>query len=69
VPHGRWQTMTFMAAWRHNRITAPSFIEGPIDKVLAPTLRHGVIVILDNLGSYKAKVYRTRDEANADVCD
>jgi hypothetical protein len=69
VPHGRWQTMSFMAALRHNRITAPWFIEGPIDRVLAPTLRHGDIVIMDNLGSYKAKVYRTRDEANADVCD
>ncbi len=28
VPHGRWQTMTFMAALRHDRITAPWFIEG-----------------------------------------
>jgi hypothetical protein len=24
VPHGRWQTMTFLAALRHDRITAPS---------------------------------------------
>ena len=31
VPHGRWQTMTFMAALRHDRITAPWFIEGPIN--------------------------------------
>jgi hypothetical protein len=23
VPHGRWQTMTFLAALRHDRITAP----------------------------------------------
>jgi hypothetical protein len=52
VPHGRWQTMTFMAALRHDRITAPWFIEGPIngeafllyiEKVLVPTLRHGDI--------------------------
>ena len=52
VPHGRWQTMTFMAALRHDRITARWFIEGPIngesfllyiEKVLAPTLRHGDI--------------------------
>jgi hypothetical protein len=28
VPHGRWQTMTFVAALRHDRITAPWFIEG-----------------------------------------
>ena len=67
VPHGRWQTMTFLAALRHDRITAPWFIEGPIngesfllyiEKVLVPTLRHGDIVIMDNLGSHKAKAVR-----------
>ena len=31
VPHGRWQTMTFLAALRHDRITAPWFIDGPIN--------------------------------------
>jgi DDE superfamily endonuclease len=55
--------MTFMAALRHDRITAPWFIEGPIngeafllyiEKVLVPPLRHGNIVIMDNLGSHKA---------------
>ena len=67
VPHGRWQTMTFMAALRHDRITAPWFIEGPIngeafllyiEQVLVPTLRHGDIVIMDNLGSHKANAVR-----------
>jgi transposase len=67
VPHGRWETMTFIAALRHDRITAPWFIEGPIngeafllyiEKVLVPTLRHGDIVIMDNLGSHKANAVR-----------
>jgi transposase len=67
VPHGRWRTMTFLAALRHNRIDAPWFIQGPIDgesfrlyveKVLLPTLRPGDIVILDNLGSHKGKAVR-----------
>ena len=67
VPHGRWQTMTFMAALRHDRITAPWFIEGPIngetfllyiEKVLVPTLQPGDIVIMDNLGSHKANAVR-----------
>ena len=31
VPHGRWKTMTFLAALRHDRIDVPWFIEGPID--------------------------------------
>ena len=67
VPHGRWQTMTFLAALLHDRITAPCFIDGPIngeafqlyvEKVLVPTLRPGDIVIMDNLGSHKGKAVR-----------
>jgi transposase len=67
VPHGRWKTMTFLAALRHDRIDAPWFLEGPIDgdsfrlyieKVLLPTLRPGDIVIMDNLGSHKSKAVR-----------
>jgi transposase len=67
VPHGRWQTMTFLAALRHDRITAPWLLEGPIDgdsfatyveKVLLPTLRPGDIVIMDNLGSHRGKIIR-----------
>ena len=67
VPHGRWKTMTFLAALRHDRIEAPWFLEGPIDgdsfrlyveKVLLPTLRPGDIVVMDNLGSHRGKVVR-----------
>ena len=67
VPHGHWNTATFLAALRHNRIEAPWLLEGPIDgesftvyveKVLLPTLRPGDIVIMDNLGSHKGKAVR-----------
>jgi transposase len=67
VPHGRWKTMTFLAALRHDRLDAPWFIEGPIDgesfriyieKVLLPTLRPDDIVVMDNLGSHKGKIVR-----------
>jgi transposase len=67
VPHGRWKTMTFLAALRCDRIDAPWFLEGPIDgesfriyveNILVPTLRPGDIVIIDNLGSHKGKVVR-----------
>jgi transposase len=67
VPHGRWKTMTFLAALRHDRIEAPWLLEGPIDgesfrlyveKVLLPTLHPGDIVIMDNLGSHKGKAVR-----------
>ena len=64
VPHGHWQTMTFVAALRHDRIEAPWIIDGPIDgqgfrtyveKALAPTLKPGDVVIMDNLGSHKGE--------------
>src|SRR5258708_25226611 len=67
VPHGRWKTITFLAALRHDRIEAPWLLEGPIDgesfrlyveKVLVPTLGPGDIVIMDNLGSHKGKIVR-----------
>jgi putative transposase len=67
VPHGRWTTMTFLAALRHDRVEAPWLLEGPIngesfrlyiDQVLIPTLRPGDIVIMDNLGSHRSIAVR-----------
>ena len=68
VPHGRWRTLTFLAALRLDRITAPCVLDGPIngrsflayvEQILVPTLAPGDIVIMDNLGSHKgAKVRR-----------
>lgn len=67
VPHGRWQTLTFLAALRSDRIDAPCIIDGPIngtifqawvEQFLAPTLCPGDIVVLDNLGSHKGRAVR-----------
>ena len=67
VPHRRWKTTTFLAALRHDKITAPWLLEGPIDgesfrtyvaQVLLPSLREGDIVVMDNLGSHKGKAVR-----------
>ena len=67
VPHGRWTTMTFLAALRHDRVEAPWLLEGPIngesfrlyvDQVLIPTLQPGDIVVMDNLGSHKSSAVR-----------
>jgi transposase len=67
VPHGHWRTLTFLAALRCDRIDAPCVIDGPIngdsfrayiEQLLLPTLRPGDIVIIDNLGSHKAKAVR-----------
>lgn len=67
APYGHWKTLTFIAALRHDRIDAPFVIDGPIngemfllyvEKVLAPTLSKGDVVVLDNLGSHKGKAAR-----------
>ena len=67
VPHGRWRTLTFLAALRCDRIAAPCVIDGPIngtsfrayvEQFLVPTLAAGDIVIMDNLGSHKGQAVR-----------
>jgi transposase len=67
APFGRWRTLTFLAALRHDRIEAPCVLDGPIngqlftawvEQFLVPTLAPGDIVIMDNLGSHKGKAVR-----------
>jgi transposase len=62
VPHGHWQTSTFIAALRWDRIDAPFLIEGAangevftayVAQVLCPELLEGDVVILDNLCIHK----------------
>ena len=62
VPHGHWQTSTFIAALRWARMGAPFLIEGAanrevfvayVSQVLCPALHAGDIVILDNLCIHK----------------
>ena len=62
APGGRWQTRTFLAAWRGTGLTAPGVFDGAIDgesfrayieQILVPTLQPGDIVIADNLGAHK----------------
>ena len=72
VPHGHWKTATFLAALRNDRIEAPCLFDGPIngerflayvEQFLVPTLKRDDIVILDNLGSHKAKAVRAAVKA------
>jgi transposase len=62
IPHGHWQSSTFIAALRHQSVAAPFLIEGPVDaevftvylqRVLCPQLLAGDMVILDNLSTHK----------------
>lgn len=64
VPHGNWQTLTFLAGLRLDRIDAPWVLDGPINRdsfeawvetQLIPLLKPRDIVILDNLSSHKSQ--------------
>ncbi len=63
APFGHWHTQTFIAALRCDGLTAPWVIKGAINRdlfnayvetQLAPTLKQGDVVILDNLSSHKS---------------
>jgi transposase len=67
IPHGHWKMTTFVAALRSNALTAPGVIDGPmngnaflayVEQVLAPTLKPGDIVVLDNLSAHKVRGVR-----------
>jgi transposase len=72
TPHGHWKTSTFIAALRHDRLTAPFVIDGAVNgelflayvrQVLVPVLSDGDIVAMDNLGSHKVPGVREAIEA------
>jgi len=63
APFGHWNTQTFIAALRHDRLDAPWVIDGAMNRELfelyvetqlAPTLQAGDVIILDNLSSHKS---------------
>jgi len=62
VPWGHWKTTTFVAGLRLSGLSAPMLLDGAmngiafkacIEQVLAPSLRPGDIVVMDNLPSHK----------------
>ena len=62
-----WTTLTFLAALRHDRLTAPCVFDGAIngvsflayvEQVLVPTLAVGDVVVMDNLSSRKGRAVR-----------
>ena len=72
MPHGRWRTTTVVAALRADGIVAPLVLEGAIDgpaflayveQFLAPALRPGDVLVMDNLGSHKVAGVREAIEA------
>ena len=72
VPFGAWKTLTFIAALRCDEMTAPMMIEGAIngatflayiEQCLAPTLKHGDIVVMDNVSTHRVAGVREALEA------
>lgn len=72
VPHGHHKSTTFIAGLRHDAITAPLVLDGPmngaaflayIQTCLCPTLQPGDIVVADNLSSHKVEGVRMAIEA------
>jgi transposase len=62
VPLGEWKTITFVAALRHNKMTAPMVVDGPmtgemflayVEQCLVPTLKRNDIVVMDNFQVHK----------------
>jgi transposase len=72
IPQGHWKTTTFVAGLRATALTAPCVIDGPmngnaflayVEQVLAPSLKPGDIVVLDNLSAHKVPSVREAIEA------
>jgi transposase len=77
VPLGTWKTITFVAALRHDKMTAPMVVEGPmtgemfrayVEQCLVPTLRRNDIVVMDNFRAHKvANIQEAIEKARATV--
>lgn len=67
APHGHWRTTTFVAGLRSTGIIAPFVLDGPmtgevfrayVTQFLAPSLKRGDVVVMDNLSSHKVEGVR-----------
>ena len=77
VPHGRWETTTFVGAMRSTGFIAPLCVDGAIngsvfltwvEQHLVKALRPGDVVVMDNLSSHKiAGVAEAIESAGAEV--
>jgi transposase len=62
IPHGHWKSTTFVGGLTTHGFIAPYVLDGPmngttfkawVEQMLAPELRPGDIVIMDNLAAHK----------------
>ena len=73
APWGHWKTTTFTAGLRCDGLIAPFVLDGPmngeaflvyVEKVLAPILSIGDLVVIDNLPAHKVEGVRKLIEAS-----
>src|ERR1700675_518848 len=78
VPHGHWKTTTFICGLRYNRVAAPFVLDGAMDgphflayveQILAPTLKKGQIVFLDNVSTHKVDGVEEAIEASGALAE
>ena len=62
APYGHWKTTTFVAGLRLDGVIAPCVLDGAmtgevfrayVEQMLAPSLRPGDVVVMDNLPAHK----------------
>ena len=67
IPHGHWNTTTFVGTLRLSGVTAPMTLDGAmtgaaflayVEQFLVPTLRTGDVVVMDFLPAHKPPVIR-----------
>jgi transposase len=72
APYGHWCTTTFVAGLRRDGVIAPYVLEGAmtgelfrayVEQMLAPSLRPGDVVVLDNLPVHKVAGVREAIQA------
>jgi transposase len=72
APHGHWHTTTLIGALSIEGVRCSAVVDGPVNRevfeafveqVLAPRLRPGDIVVMDNLSSHKSVSVRHAIEA------
>ena len=76
IPHGHWKTVTFVGGLTLGGFIAPMLIDQPMDgdiflawceQMLAPALRPGDIVVMDNLPAHKVAGVRQLIEARGAI--
>ena len=77
TPHGHWKTTTLIAALGLEGVRCSTVVDGAVngavfesfvEQVLAPELRPGDVVVMDNLSSHKsARTRRLIEEAGAEL--